>query len=138
MYGHFFVEHNRGHHVRVATPDDPASGRMGETLFGFLPRTIIGAVRSALTLEAARLARHGRRWWHPGNHVLNAWLMTVALFGTLIAAFGVSALPMLVLQACVGIVLLEAVNYVEHYGPPAIDHSRREVGAVRARAQLEQ
>ena len=30
-YGHFFVEHNRGHHVRVATPEDPASSRMGES-----------------------------------------------------------------------------------------------------------
>ncbi|MEH3154932.1 MAG: alkane 1-monooxygenase [Gordonia paraffinivorans] len=116
MYGHFFVEHNRGHHVRVATPGDPASARMGETLFRFLPRTIIGAVRSALALEATRLARHGRPWWHPSNHVLNAWLLTVVLFGALTATFGVSVLPMLLLQACVGIVVLESVNYVEHYG----------------------
>src|SRR5689334_93497 len=42
MYGHFYVEHNRGHHSRVATPEDPASARLGETFWAFWPRTVIG------------------------------------------------------------------------------------------------
>lgn len=116
MYGHFFVEHNRGHHVRVATPDDPASARMGETLYRFLPRTISGGVRSALQLEAIRLTRHGRRWWHPTNHVLNAWSMSVLLFAALVSIFGIEVLWLLLLQSAVGIVMLESVNFVEHYG----------------------
>ena len=41
-YGHFFIEHNRGHHVRVATPEDPASSRLGESFWAFLPRTVVG------------------------------------------------------------------------------------------------
>ena len=41
-YGHFYIEHNRGHHVRVATPEDPASARLGETLYEFWPRTVWG------------------------------------------------------------------------------------------------
>ncbi|CAH2799793.1 MAG: Alkane-1 monooxygenase (EC [uncultured Paraburkholderia sp.] len=45
-YGHFFVEHNRGHHVRVATPSDPASERYGESFWAFLPRTVFGNVAS--------------------------------------------------------------------------------------------
>ncbi len=115
-YGHFFVEHNRGHHVRVATPEDPASARLGESLYEFLPRTVTGGFRSALALEGERLRRQGRRWWSPHNHIVQAWAMTVVLFGTLIAAFGVAVLPWLVLQAVIGAALLETVNYVEHYG----------------------
>ncbi|MGL1489040.1 fatty acid desaturase, partial [Vibrio parahaemolyticus] len=50
-YGHFFVEHNRGHHRRVATPEDPASARLGESFWAFLPRTVLGGLRSAWQLE---------------------------------------------------------------------------------------
>ncbi|MGW0250089.1 alkane 1-monooxygenase [Nocardia goodfellowii] len=115
-YGHFFVEHNRGHHVRVATPEDPASGRLGESLWEFLPRSVIGGFRSAIGLERERLARKGKRWWDPHNHILQAWSMSIVLFGGLVAVFGIGALPYLLLQAVIGAALLETVNYVEHYG----------------------
>ncbi len=115
-YGHFFVEHNRGHHVRVATPEDPASARLGESLWEFLPRSVSGSFRSALALERERLARKGKGWWSVHNHILQAWSMTLVLFCALIAAFGYQVLPWLLLQAVIGIGLLETVNYVEHYG----------------------
>ncbi|TLF70182.1 alkane 1-monooxygenase [Nocardia asteroides NBRC 15531] len=115
-YGHFFVEHNRGHHARVATPEDPASARLGESLWEFLPRSVIGGFRSAVQLERSRLARQGRGWWSAGNNILQAWAMSAVLFGSLILVFGPGIIPWLVLQAFVGIGLLEAVNYVEHYG----------------------
>ncbi|WP_235948596.1 alkane 1-monooxygenase [Nocardia terrae] len=115
-YGHFFVEHNKGHHARVATPDDPASARMGESLWEFLPRSVIGGFRSAIRLEGERLRRKGRRWFSVHNHILQAWSMTVVLFGTLLAVFGWAILPYLLLQAVIGAALLETVNYVEHYG----------------------
>ncbi|MGV9545025.1 alkane 1-monooxygenase [Nocardia beijingensis] len=115
-YGHFFVEHNRGHHVRVATPEDPASARLGESLWEFLPRSVSGSFRSALALERERLARNGRGWWSVHNHILQAWSMTLVLFGGLVAAFGYQVLPWLLLQAVIGFGLLETVNYVEHYG----------------------
>jgi alkane 1-monooxygenase len=115
-YGHFFIEHNRGHHVRVATPEDPASSRLGEGFWEFLPRTVSGSLRSALELERVRLDRAGSGFWTIRNDVLNAWAMTVALFGGLTIAFGIEVLPWLVLQAVVGFSLLEVVNYLEHYG----------------------
>ncbi|WP_040869240.1 alkane 1-monooxygenase [Nocardia exalbida] len=115
-YGHFFVEHNRGHHVRVATPEDPASARLGESLWEFLPRSVSGSFRSAIALERERLARRGKGWWSVHNHILQAWSMTLVLFGSLIAAFGYHVLPWLLLQAVIGFGLLETVNYVEHYG----------------------
>jgi alkane 1-monooxygenase len=115
-YGHFFIEHNRGHHVRVATPDDPASSRLGESFWAFLPRTLAGSLRSSWELETERLARSGRSPWTPGNDILNAWAMTLGLYVVLIAAFGWVVLPYLLLQSFVGASLLEVVNYLEHYG----------------------
>lgn len=115
-YGHFFIEHNRGHHVRVATPEDPASARLGESFWEFLPRTVVGSLKSAIEIEGKRLDRLGKPWFTLHNDIVNAWLMTVVLFGALVAIFGVEVLPWLVLQAVVGASLLEVVNYLEHYG----------------------
>ncbi|MBR9812843.1 alkane 1-monooxygenase [bacterium] len=115
-YGHFFVEHNRGHHKRVATPEDPASSRMGENLYAFLPRTIFGSLRSAWTIEKERLARRGKSVWSIENDNLNAWAMTLVLWGGLIALLGWIIVPFLLIQAVYGFSLLEVVNYLEHYG----------------------
>ncbi len=115
-YGHFFIEHNRGHHVRVATPEDPASARLGESFWEFLPRTVIGSLRSAWHLERVRLGRSGTRTWTLRNDILSAWAMTLVLFAVLIAVFGLGVLPWLLVQAVFGFSLLEVVNYLEHYG----------------------
>lgn len=116
FYGHFYIEHNRGHHVRVATPEDPASSRLGEGFYAFWPRTVIGSARSAWRIEKRRYARHSQHPFRLGNDVLNAWLLSVALWIVLIAWLGVGILPYLVLQAVIGFTLLEIVNYLEHYG----------------------
>jgi alkane 1-monooxygenase len=116
FYGHFYIEHNRGHHVRVATPEDPASSRVGENFYQFWPRTVWGSLKSAWRLEKKRYARRGRHPFRIGNDVLNAWLMSAVLFGGLIAWLGVGIVPYLAIQAVVGFSLLEVVNYMEHYG----------------------
>jgi alkane 1-monooxygenase len=116
FYGHFYIEHNRGHHVRVATPADPASSRVGESFYAFWPRTVAGSLASAWRLERRR---YGLRHQHPfrlGNDVINAWLMTVALWTVMILWLSAGILPYLVIQALIGLTLLEAVNYLEHYG----------------------
>lgn len=116
FYGHFYIEHNRGHHVRVATPEDPASSRVGESFYRFWPRTVAGSVRSAWRLERKRYARRDRHPYRIGNDVLNAWLMSAVLWAVMVAWLGVGILPYLVIQAVVGFSLLEIVNYMEHYG----------------------
>ena len=116
LYGHFYIEHNRGHHVRVATPEDPASSRVGETVYAFLPRTVVGSLKNAWRLEQPRFKRRDESHWSIRNDVLNAWLMSVVLWAALLVVFGIGFLPYLLLQAAVGIVLLEIVNYLEHYG----------------------
>jgi alkane 1-monooxygenase len=115
-YGHFFIEHNRGHHVRVATPEDPASSRLGESFWAFLPRTVAGSLRSAWGIERARLDRLGKPQWSLRNDILGAWAMTVGLFALLAIVFGPVVLPYLLIQAVLGFSLLEVVNYLEHYG----------------------
>src|SRR5205807_3916447 len=101
-YGHFYIEHNRGHHVRVSTPEDPASARFGETFWEFLPRSVFGSLRSALRLEAQRLQRLNKSPWQLSNDVLNAWLMSVVLWGVLITVFGPALIPFVLIQAVYG------------------------------------
>ncbi|MGO1165484.1 MAG: fatty acid desaturase [Janibacter sp.] len=115
-YGHFFIEHNRGHHVRVATPEDPASSRLGESFYAFWPRTVLGSLRHAWRIEAKRLARRKRHPFHLDNDVLNAWLMTLVLWTAVTVWLGPGILPFLLLQGFIGLSLLEVVNYLEHYG----------------------
>lgn len=116
MYGHFYVEHNRGHHKRVATPEDPASSRMGESFWAFLPRTMWGSLTSAWELEKERLNRQGKSVWHYSNDNLQAWAISLALYGALVAWLGWGVLGFLLLQGVYGASMLEVVNYLEHYG----------------------
>jgi alkane 1-monooxygenase len=115
-YGHFFVEHNRGHHARVATAEDPASSHLGESLYHFIPRSVVGGGRSAWQIEKVRLARMGKSHWSFRNDILNVWLLSAALFGGMVTWFGIVVLPWLIGQAVVGFCMLETVNYLEHYG----------------------
>lgn len=115
-YGHFYVEHNRGHHVRVATPEDPASARFGETFWEFLPRSVIGGMVSGWKLEKARLERQGHSVWNWRNNNLQAWAMTVVIYGAITYWAGWWMLGFLVFQGVYGFSLLEVVNYLEHYG----------------------
>jgi alkane 1-monooxygenase len=124
-YGHFFIEHNRGHHVKVATPEDPASARLGESFYAFWPRTVAGSLRSAWELERTRLRRLDSGPWTARNDILTAWAMSLALFALLAAVFGAEVLAFLAIQAVVGFSLLEVVNYLEHYG---LLRQRREDG----------
>jgi len=116
LYGHFSIEHNRGHHVRVATPEDPASSRVAESFYVFWPRTVLGSVRSAWRIEVKRYAARNQRPYRWGNDVLNAWLISAVLWVTMMLWLGAGIVPYLVIQAVVGFTLLEAVNYLEHYG----------------------
>jgi alkane 1-monooxygenase len=115
-YGHFYIEHNKGHHRDVATPEDPASARYGESIYQFACREIPGALRRAWMTEAARLARHGKGAWNWRNELLQPLAFTVVLYAALIAVFGPIIIPFLIAQAAVGWWQLTSANYIEHYG----------------------
>ena len=115
-YGGFKIEHVRGHHVHVSTPEDASSAQYGESLYGFLPRAICRNVRNAWRLEAQRLQQKGASVWSRHNELL-AWHGLSAAFAlALFAGFGWPGLLLFLGQSLVAIVLLETVNYIEHYG----------------------
>lgn len=115
-YGHFYIEHNRGHHRDVSTPADPASSRMGESLYRFLLREMPGAFVRAWRLERERLAREGSSPWTLHNEVLQPMLLTAIFFAAMTAWLGIAALPFMLLAAFWSNFQLTLANYVEHYG----------------------
>lgn len=115
-YGHFCVEHNRGHHRNVATPGDPASSRMGESIYRFSLREIPGGFRRGWAAERERLARQGKPAWSLENEVLQSYALSTALQVGLIVAFGWIMVPFLIIHNVVAWWQLTSANYVEHYG----------------------
>ena len=117
-YGHFMVEHYRGHHPRAATYDDAATSRYGESLFQFLPRTLRGSFISGWRLEALRLVQMKSGWWRsPLAWSTVASLMVFVLMATYLPAqAAIKVIAYFAVQSIVAIVLLETVNYIEHYG----------------------
>jgi alkane 1-monooxygenase len=115
-YPHFCIEHMRGHHRYVATSQDPATARLGESLYTFLPRCIGGSLASAWSLEVRRLARRNRSPWTHQNRMLRH-LLALAIVCTAIGLlFGHRGLLFFASQSLVAIILLETINYVQHYG----------------------
>ncbi len=115
-YGHFTINHNRGHHRNVATPDDPASARMGESIYRFALREIPGAFAEAWAIEKDRLTRRGKPTWHPNNQILQSFAVTALLTLGLLAAFGWIMIPFLLIHHVFAWWQLTSANYVEHYG----------------------
>lgn len=116
LYMHFFIEHNRGHHKHVSTDRDPASARRGETLYGFWLRSIFGQIGSAWHLEKERLAQAGQPTWGWQNEMLRFAFWQAAYLVALAWAFGATVLPFAVGMAAAAVLMLETVNYIEHYG----------------------
>lgn len=115
-YGHFTVEHGRGHHRWVATPEDHASSRMGESIYRFALRELPGGIRRAWQLEGDRLRKASRSPWSVHNTMLQSYAVTLLLQGSLVAAFGWVMLPFLAIHNLVAWWQLTSANYVEHYG----------------------
>ena len=113
-YAHFMVEHYRGHHPRAATFDDPASARRGESLWRFLPRTLAGSFLSAWRLEGQQLQQLRRGWQR--SPLLWASLLQVIFLCILGLVLGPMALLFWAVQSAYAVFLLEAINYIEHYG----------------------
>lgn len=115
-YGHFCLEHNHGHHRYVATPADPASSRMGESIYKFAQREIPGAFRRACKIEKDRLERRGKSFWHADNEILQSYTLSAVLQIGLIASFGWIMVPFLAIHNFWAWWQLTSANYVEHYG----------------------
>lgn len=116
LYTHFFIEHNRGHHRRMATPEDPATARLGEALYAFWIRSTVGGWLSAWQIESRRLRNKGWTAHIRGNLMLHLQFLQVLCLVASAMAFGVGVTVCWVGSAIIGFLMLETVNYVEHYG----------------------
>ncbi|KGT46494.1 MULTISPECIES: alkane 1-monooxygenase [Acinetobacter] len=115
-YNHFRIEHPYGHHKRVATPEDPASSKMGESFYKFWPRTVFGGIKSAIQIEKRRLQRKGLSFFSKENELFHGWAMSAGYHTLMLKTFGKKIIPYTLTQAFYGISLFEIVNYIEHYG----------------------
>ena len=115
-YGHFCVEHNHGHHVLVATPDDPASSRLGESIYAFTLREIPGTFKRGWELEKSRLQKQGKQAWSIDNEILQSYAISAVLQGALVYAFGWIMVPFLAVHNVWAWYQLTSANYIEHYG----------------------
>ncbi len=116
FYGHFSMEHNAGHHSEVATPEDTASARFGESIYRFSLREISGGLKRGWRLERERLERAGHGAWSVHNEILQSYAVSLLLYGGLLFAFGLVVLPFLLIQMAYAWWQLTSANYVEHYG----------------------
>lgn len=116
LYMHFFIEHNRGHHKRVATDDDPATSRYGENLYTFYIRSVRDSWLSAWSIESEKLRKKKFKFWSLRNEMLWYQLIQGILLVKITVIFGFETLLFYLISAIIGFLLLETVNYIEHYG----------------------
>jgi alkane 1-monooxygenase len=116
LYMHFFIEHNRGHHKNVSTDQDPASSRRGETVYAFWFRSVTTGWADAWKLENDRLAKINLPWYSLRNEMLVYQLIQIGLLILITVLFGWQAVLAFIAAATIGFLLLETVNYIEHYG----------------------
>ena len=116
LYMHFFIEHNRGHHKRVSTKEDPSSARYGENIFSFWIRSVFTGYISAWNIEFSRLKRLKKFKFSLENEMLRFQLIQVFFVSSIYFVFGTQITIYFLFAAVMGFLLLETVNYIEHYG----------------------
>lgn len=116
MYMHFFIEHNKGHHKNVATPEDPSSARHNEPVYSFYFRTVIFSYFSAWKIANEEMRKKGLPVLHWKNEMLQAQVIQFLFAGMIVLLFGWLIASYFLMSASIGFLLLETVNYIEHYG----------------------
>ncbi len=115
-YHHWSVEHVYGHHRTVGTPDDPATARLGESFYAFMPRTVFGGLISSIKLESSRLRRRKRKAFSFYNRVISGLALEIAFYLIISFSLGWEAALTWFAVSFIAIFQLEVVNYFEHYG----------------------
>lgn len=115
-YLHFRIEHVYGHHRRVGTADDSASAEAGISFPRFFLRGLVRGAVSAWDIEAAQRRRRGLPVFAAGNRMLRYLTTLILLYAAVVLHWGWAAAAFFALQSLMAVHLLEAVNYVQHYG----------------------
>jgi alkane 1-monooxygenase len=117
LYMHFFIEHNKGHHKHVATPDDPSTAKFQQAVYAFWIQTFVGTYKSAWQIAIKDARKNNKNKW---PIILNQMFLFQCIQIAFLLAigwlFGFLVLSYFVVAAIIGATLLETVNYIEHYG----------------------
>jgi alkane 1-monooxygenase len=116
QYMHFFIEHNKGHHKRVATKEDPSSGRYGEWIYAFYFRTVFLSYFSAWNIANKEMKKKGKPVFSLHNEMIQFSIIQISFVALIFLLFGWLVTVYYLAAAMIGILLLETVNYIEHYG----------------------
>ena len=116
LYMHFFIEHNKGHHKHVATPHDPSTAKYNQSVYAFWPQTLIGTYLSAWKIANEEMEKKGKPWWSLQNEMLLFQLIQIMFVLMILYFFGFKIALLFMVAALIGGLLLESVNYIEHYG----------------------
>lgn len=117
LYMHFYIEHVHGHHKNVATPNDPATSRLNQTLYQFFPQTILGSLKSAWNIEKKRLLEVEKTSvWTYKNRMFYYALNNIILPIIVYKIWGFIGMVLFVGMGLGGSLILEVINYLEHYG----------------------
>ncbi|MCX6331010.1 MAG: alkane 1-monooxygenase [Bacteroidetes bacterium] len=116
LYMHFFIEHNKGHHKNVATPNDPSTAKYKQSVYAFWVQTVIGTYVSAWEISNEALLKKEKSWWSLENEMLLFQIIQLLFVGCIFYFFGGTIACLFILAALLGGLLLETVNYIEHYG----------------------
>lgn len=116
LYMHFYIEHNKGHHKNVSTHEDPSSARKGENLYRFYLRTVVYGYISAWKIAADEQKKKGRPVLNFMNQMVQFQILQLIFLVMIFVLFGTFAGICFLAAATIGFLLLETVNYIEHYG----------------------
>ena len=116
LYMHFFIEHNFGHHLHAATPEDPATAKYNQTVYSFWITSVIRQYISAWKLQSKLLKQSGTHVFSPKNDMFWYLIIQTLYLVLVLFIFGPTGLLFALSAAIVGFLLLETVNYIEHYG----------------------
>ena len=115
-YTHFFIEHNHGHHVHVSTPKDPSTAKINQSLYAFWIQTICGTYIKAWQIQNKLNQIESRSFFSLKNDMLWFTLIQITYLILIYFFFGILSFAIVFLAGIVGFLLLETINYIEHYG----------------------
>jgi alkane 1-monooxygenase len=116
QYMHFYIEHNFGHHINVATPEDPATARYKQTLYSFWITSVFRTYVSAWEIQLKLLKVSKRNFFSIKNDMVFYTLFQTTFLAFVYYNFGLYLTLLSILMSVISFLFLETINYVEHYG----------------------
>ena len=116
QYMHFYIEHNFGHHINVATPEDPATAGYKQNLYSFWITSVVRTYISAWKIQLRLLKVSKRNFFSIKNDMIFYTLFQLLFIALIYYYFGLYITLLSILMSVISFLFLETINYVEHYG----------------------